>query len=247
MSESDEILIFDEVLPRRAQKATAFETLKNMKQRGHHSKVIRECIKALSMYPDDMLVRYLLAESYFETGFFGQAEAELERIISELNNLRSVFKLQAKVEIRRRNYEEARQALNRYLAFNPDDQEALDLLAGMETPEKEESPEEPIPPEDDLDSEEGVEVFEELATPTLAEIYFVQGKICEAITTYEKFISKTPGDRSAVQRLSELKALTAEKTAGAHRGERDQRKGKEKMIRILSGWLARIKESSIAG
>lgn len=247
MSESDEILIFDEGLPRRPQKANVFETLKNTKQRGHHSKVIRECIKALSMYPDDMFVRYLLAESYFETGFFGQAEAELERIISELNKLRSVFKLQAKIEIRRRNYEEALQGLNRYLAFNPDDQEALDLLAGLKAAEKDESPEEPGPPEDALDSEEGMEVFKELATPTLAEIYFGQGKIREAITTYEKFISKTPGDRSAVQRLSELKALIAEKTAGVNRGESDQRKGKEKMIRILSGWLVRIKELSIAG
>jgi tetratricopeptide (TPR) repeat protein len=225
-----------------------------MKREGRSSEVIRECLKALSVYPDDIRLRSLLAESYLDVGFIGQAEAELNRISSEIASLVTAYKLQAYIYIRQQRIEEAHEALRRYLAHNPDDPEALDLLDRIKHT-KEETVIEPVEEEQPLEYqetpvavaqpvEEEREEMSELATPTLAEIYYNQGQIQEAIHTYEKVLLDDPNDEASKTRLSELRALVAEQTETPVAGKDSIKTRKEEMIGVLEEWLARIKESS---
>lgn len=72
MEKSNDLL--GEILNYGPSQGTFFLVLKKMKEEGRSSKVIRECQKALSLYPDDLRLRTLLAESYLDLGFIGLAE-----------------------------------------------------------------------------------------------------------------------------------------------------------------------------
>ncbi|UCF83051.1 MAG: tetratricopeptide repeat protein, partial [Desulfobacteraceae bacterium] len=117
-----------EILGYGPSQGTLFLVLTKMKEEGRFSEVIQECQKALSLYPDDLRLRTLLAESYLELGFMGLAETELARVTSRLTDLISAYKLQAQIFSKQQKADEALKALNRYLAHKPDDQNALDLL-----------------------------------------------------------------------------------------------------------------------
>jgi tetratricopeptide (TPR) repeat protein len=245
--------LFGQILSRGPSQSTLFWLLKEMKKEGRSSEVIRECINALNVYPDDIRLRILLAESYLEVGFIGQAEAELDRVSSDIAELVSAYKLQAEIYIRQQRAEDAINALKRYLAHNPGDQETRDLLdsitqskgAIIGAAEEQAEPVYQQPPgEIPLPAEEKREDMPDVATPTLAEIHFNQGQIHEAIRTYEKVLSLNPDDEVSQERLSELKALIAEETEIAVAGEDTTRTRKEVMITVLEGWLERIKGSS---
>ena len=115
---------------------------------------------------------------------------------------------------------------------------------------EEEIKEEPVPPEHPeevatVTEEEGGAVAD-LATATLAEIYYNQGQIHEAISTYEKVILENPEDKASTERLNELKAQIAEKSEIKVTPEDALRARTEKMITVLEGWLERIQESGHA-
>jgi tetratricopeptide (TPR) repeat protein len=362
--------IFGRILRSGPSQNTVFLVLRKIKEEGRFGEVITECLKALDFYPNDISLRNLLAETYLEMGFIGQAERELDRITSDIKNLIPAYKLQAEIYIRQKRNEEASEALKRYLAHNPDDQEALDLLAKIkpveeelppeapeipevtgpaleeefeeevkeeiiteppevpeeivleaekeiveeplpEVPEEvvtageekiEEEPlpevpeeivlaaeekieEEPTPPEppeevalveeEKIEEEplpeipeeivtaggeviEGVpeeitpvaeeedEPFIDLATPTLAEIYYNQGLVNEAISTYERVILDNPEDKASIERLEELKEQIGEKPEKKVPPEYALRARTDKMISVLEGWLERIQESGHA-
>jgi tetratricopeptide (TPR) repeat protein len=328
--------IFGLILGSGPSQNTIFLVLRKIKEEGRFGEVINECLKALGFYPNDIRLRTLLAETYLEMGFISQAERELDRITLDISNLISAYKLQADIYTRQKRYEEASGALKRYLAHNPDDQEALDLLAKIKPVEEEPLPEapeiqeeagpvleeefeeevkeeiiteppeapeeivlaaeekiekEPLTPEapeegalveeEKIEEEPLPEVREEvvlaaekeieeeplpiapevteevapvteeeivtgLSTPTLAEIYYNQGLIHEAIGTYERVILDNPEDKASIERLEELKEQLGEKSEIKVPPEDALRARTEKMIAVLEGWLERIQESGHA-
>ncbi|MGD9076851.1 MAG: hypothetical protein PVJ69_16655, partial [Desulfobacteraceae bacterium] len=134
----------------------------------------------------------------------------------------------------------------------PDDQEALDFLNTLR-PEEEAQAEEPQPPIEDIPAEvQEQQIVEEapaaeeeeteIATPTLAEIYFEQGQIEEAIDTYVTILAQDPEDESSRRRLEELKTMIAKEKALEEKQIDEIRQKKERMIAILESWLANIRE-----
>lgn len=218
MEKSDDLL--GQILSHGPSQGTLLLILTRMKQEGRAREVIQECLKSLERYPDDIRLRILLAESYLEVGFVGQAEEELEKATSMIEDLVSVYKLQAKIYIRQERPEMAADALKRYLAHKGQDHEALELW-------------------EQVGEEQGEDIFVGLATPTLAEIYYNQGQIHEAISTYEKVILDKPDDRASIKRLSELKALIKDEQGPQHEDTDELRTKKEKMIEILERWRAK--------
>jgi len=275
MKNSSDLL--EQILTHGPSQSTVFLVLTAIKEEGRTSEVIQGCLKALAVYPDDIRLRKLLAESYGDMGFLGQAEAELARVTLEIDELTSTYKLLAQIYARQERFAESFESLKRYLALKPDDQEALDLLKRIKPapaevkpeeaptavavePEPEEGPreEEPVikavepePAPEELATGEGIdraaEIQEEpeeavvdLATPTLAEIYFNQGLIQEAIKTYEKILLNNPDDKASEQRLVELRA-SLESEEKPLPSEKDVARAKsEKTIAILENWLAKI-------
>ena len=331
MEKSNDLL--GEILNCGPSQGTFFLVLKKMKEEGRSSEVIRECQKALSLYPDDLRLRTLLAESYLDLGFIGLAETELATVTSRLGDLVSAYKLQAEIYTKQQRTEEAVWALNQYLVHRPDDHDALDLLdkikSGVEgekpketqavedfartegerteeqtiigTPEiiedvvrapeeaieNEYVPESPelsedivqsqeedilesvvIPeditraleedieeevlvaelPEERVDQEDKDE-FAELATTELAEIYYNQGLINEAINTYELALLTNPDDKTSMERLAELKALNVdnpEKPEQQIAADDILRERKKRMITVLEEWMDRVQKLSHA-
>ena len=100
-------------------------------------------------------------------------------------------------------------------------------------------PEAEVPPEE--------KEISDLATPTLAEIFYNQGQLYEAISTYEKVLALHPQDEDSMRRLAELKAMKETEARPLRAEDKDFRKKKEKMISILDGWLTRIQELNRGG
>ena len=251
METSDSIL--NSILADGPSPGTLFLVLSKMKEEGQLRRVIQECHRALDVYPHDINIRRLLAESYFESGQISRAESELERVIKQIDDLMPSYMLQADIYSHQKRGEEAAKALKVYLAHRPDDEEAIRLLETLQPPEEpptelapateeeavpfEEIEEEVVPPLE----EEGLP---DIATPTLAELYFDQGRLKEAIETYEKIITQDPDDTQSRQRLDELMALLAQEEPVEVKREDRARQKKEKMIVILEAWLANIREQS---
>ena len=78
MAETDNVL--GEILNHGPSAGSIFIVLARMKKEGRSSEVVQQCIKFLRVYPDDIRLRIILAESYLETGFIGLAGVELERL-----------------------------------------------------------------------------------------------------------------------------------------------------------------------
>ena len=328
MEKSNDLL--GEILNNGPSQGTFFLVLKKMKEEGRSSEVIRECQKALSLYPDDLRLRTLLAESYLDLGFIGLAETELATVTSRLGDLVSAYKLQAEIYTKQQRTEEAVWALNQYLVHRPDDHNALDLLDKIKPPMEGEKPKETQAvedfahteearieeqtitgtpeiiedvvraPEEDIESEhvlESPELFEdvvysqeedilesvvipeditraleedideevvvaelpeerlnqeekdefaELATTELAEIYYNQGLINEAINTYELALLTNPDDKTSMERLAELKALNGDKPEQQTAADDILRERKKRMITVLEEWMDRMQELSHA-
>jgi len=232
--------LYNQILTNGPSPRTLFLVLSKMKEEGQQRRVIQECLKALSIHPFDIHIRQLLAESYFESGLISQAESELDKVTTMMNDFIPTYRLQADIYLRERREEEAAEALKLYLAHRSDDQEARNLLDTL-MPVEEVHVTKPEP-----DVEEISGPVEEIATPTLAELYVEQNLIQEATATYEKVVAQHPEDESSRQRLEELKAMSIEDKAleSEDKGVEAIRQKKKKMITILEGWLANIKDSS---
>lgn len=254
--------LYRQILESGPSPRTLFLVLSKLKQEGDFKRVVQECIKALNNYPHDIPLRQVLAEAYLETGFLSQAETELEKVTEQIDELVSAYKRLATLYHREKRGEEARKALHVYLAHRPEDQEARELLEMLrplpEAPAQEPEPlaeppaaavEQSATETPDLAPEEAEETttlereqsLPEIATPTLAELYYSQGQIEEAILTYEKVVEGNPDDQPAAERLAELKAETQPRAAVETDRNREK---KEKMIALLEAWLSNIQGGS---
>jgi tetratricopeptide (TPR) repeat protein len=241
MAESNDL--FSRILSRGPSRGTLLVILEKMKDEGRLQDVVQQGITALKQYPDDLRLRCLLAEAYMELGLLGQAETELLWIASELKELSCALKLQGQVYLRQSRTQEAADSLKIYLAHNPGDSDAIDLLGPLES--KCEEGEDFSPPEESF-HEEADGLLSGLATPTLAEIYLTQGQTVEAIETYEKVLTKHPEDAISRDRLREIKRSVFPEIPPP--SPKSKLNGQtEKMISVLEGWLLRIQELNRVG
>ena len=238
--------LFDWILEGGPSPGTVFLILSRIKEEGHLKRVIQECLKALGIYPHDIPIRRLLAETYFESGQISQAESELNRIMTLIDDLASVYRLQTEILVRQNRKNEAIGSLRLYLAHRPDDTEANRLLEALQTPE--EIIDEPAGEEEgDYSHPAEDEELPDIATPTLAEIYYQQGQVQEAIDIYENIVSRNPDDLASRERLVELKGMM-EKDRISRDLSKDEETGKmRRILSILEDWRASLQEKSKAG
>ncbi|MCF8146506.1 MAG: tetratricopeptide repeat protein [Deltaproteobacteria bacterium] len=243
MAESNDFL--DEFLSRGPSAGSLFLILSRMKAEGRSGEVVRTCIRFLSQYPDDIRLRTLLAESYAEMGFITLAGSEFEKVVSMIDTLAPVYRSLAGIYEKQQRYSEATDMLRRYLAHYPDHPEAMASLKRMEAallPEEAvfeiEDPEEDFATAGD-DYEDALVDF---ASPTIAELYYSQGRIDAAIHTYEKVLSSNPTDRESLRRLNELKGMLSESEGFEEKRPSAARSQEDRLITILERWLPRIRE-----
>lgn len=213
--------IYDEIIDKIVTPKASLILIKILKEEGKTEKVIKACLKALEFFPDDINLRRLLAETYFEQGLIQPAETELEKLHQQIRELSSIFKVQAELFRKEDRIEEAIDSLKLYLAHNSSDQEAAQLLSELSHPAKEEP--------------------SALPTPTLAEIYYQQGEIKEAINIYEQVVKASPDNEKSKVRLNELRDLK-ESEEQRKSIEEILKEKKLKLIEILERWLANIEQ-----
>jgi len=226
--------------------------LSKLKEDGRLNLVIQECIKALKIYPEEIKLRRLLADTYFEAGLLSQAEEELETVTGQIETLATAFKLKAQLYERQNRLEESAEAIKIFLTHHPDDPEAIDLFYRLK-PVEETHVIEPAIDEIPIQVEEAEQVtpmvseesiLPEIATPTLAEIYFDQGQVQEAINIYEKVVSQNSEDENSINRLKELKSIITENTKTYDKNLEDTKQRKERLISVLESWLVNIRQIS---
>ena len=216
--------IYDEIVDKIATPKARLILLEILKSEWESERLIKACLKALESFPDDISIRKLLAETYFEQGSIGLAKIELENISKQINDLSSVFKLQFEIFRKEDRVEEAINSLKLYLTHNSQDKAAAQLLSEFSAPPEEEAP--------------------VLPTSTLAELYYKQGELKEAIKIYERVIRKSPDDEAIKNRLNELKEI--KKTEEFERSKEAIIKEKKlTLIRTLEGWFSNIEKRRI--
>ena len=216
--------IYDEIVDKIATPSARLILLEILKNEGESERLIKACLKALDSFPDDISIRKLLAETYFEQGSIDLAKIELENISRKINNLSSVFKLQYEIFRKEERTEDAINSLKLYLAHNSQDKDAVQLLSELTASRKEE--------------------ISVLPTATLAELYYKQGEVKEAIKIYEQVIRKFPDDEEAKERCNELKEI--EKRKEFEKSEEAILKEKKlRLIKIFEGWLTTIEKRRI--
>ena len=217
--------IYNEVLDKPVTPRESLLLIKALKEKEETEIVIKACLKALEFFPDDINIRRALAETYLEKGSIELAEKELERLCEKIDELSSLFKLQAELFIKKDRIKEAINSLSLYLAHHSDDQEAAQLLSKLSS------------------SKEGPSI---LPTSTLAEIYYKQGELQEAIKIYEQTVKAFPDDEKSKLRLKELKEIKeAEGREEAKEGLLKEKK--LRLIRVLERWLSDIEQRRAVG
>ncbi len=233
----------NEILENSPSQGTLYVLLTIMKGNGKLNLVIRECLKALLRFPEDLHLRKILAEAYHEDGRLLEAEAEFEKVVNGIKTLSGVFRSRADIYMLQKREDEALESLKQFLAFFPENEEAALRLTELKkaedvfqvaAPEELESP-------DILDTQEHAEL--EIITASLAETYFSQGKLDEAREIYEKLIEKNPEDADSKLRYEEISALMDGKEDEPLDlpAEVNIRTGKERMISILDTWRSNIR------
>jgi tetratricopeptide (TPR) repeat protein len=234
--------LFEELLKNGPTPGAFRRVLERMKDEGHDREVVRACVRGLEQDPDDIRLRRLLAHCYRDMGFSSLEETEISLAAEKIEKLIPIYKDQAQLFAKQGRTAEALSALRKYMAHYPGDEEALELLDGLEkTGPEPEAEAVPASQEAMPQTAEPERIFPEMATHTLAEIYVTHGQYQAAVETYEELLRQYPEDHKARERLRELKggmdqeALTPESASGGSAG-------REKMISVLEGWLAGIQE-----
>ena len=208
-------------------------------------RVIQEGDKALKVYPSDLYIRKLLAETCFEVGRVAQAQNELDKLFEQLETFVSAYKLQAEILRQEKKEEEAAKNLRLYLAHRPDDQEAIEILqafnlsGGPAVIESTPSLEEPSP-----ETEVVLGGKKRVATSTLGEVLFSQGLVHEAIHVYEKVVEQNPDDERTKKRLEELRSALTDEYVPVEQVVDRKRMKKEKLLAVLEAWRTSIREMS---
>jgi len=212
-------LLDKEIIDKIETPSASVLLIKLLIEEGRTEIAVKACLKALEIFPDDINIRRLLAETYFSQGHLDLAEIELDRLAYKIGELSSIFKLQAKVFRKEDRLREAIKALELYLAHHKSDKEASQLLSELNSLSQEEKP--------------------VLPTPTLAEIYYNQGALDEAIRTYQQVLRDSPDDAKSKKRLKALMEIkeTGDQGKGTEGIVREQ---KIKFIGILERWLSAI-------
>jgi tetratricopeptide (TPR) repeat protein len=216
--------------------------LKKFREECGPDEMIEWCKAALRHYPQDIQLRSLLGESYMRAGAFERADEEFAGVTSSIDEIVNVYKLRAKNFIKLGKRKDAADTVNLYLSHHPDDEEALEILTQSSSMAQEIPPEPVSPPPDEraLDTQAETAVSD-LASPTLAEIYFSQGRVSEAVGMYEQVVADNPDDSTSANRLAELRALSERGEPTAPESETPSvRERTETMIAILEQWLSKV-------
>ncbi|MFC1839929.1 tetratricopeptide repeat protein [Thermodesulfobacteriota bacterium] len=140
-----------EILDKNPSQETLHILLPVLMEKGKLERVIRECQKSLNRYPEDYIVRKILAEAYFADGKLPEAEAEADTVINGIENLAEAYRLKADILLSQKREREAVEYLERFIVFSPEDEKVISLLNSIQDSMQKDAGEMPWIIEDETD------------------------------------------------------------------------------------------------
>ena len=240
---SDNSELYDEILRSGPSQTTVRIILTQIKEEGCVNEAVKGCLKFLRDFPDDIYLRMLLAECYFEMGLPGQAETEFLKVVSMMKELTPAYAKLAGMYAAQRRFREAAEAAGMFLAHHPNDLECREILKNVEQTRDAEKgkgetqdPAWPVLPDDEAGD------LIDFVSPTIAELYFSQGQPDAAVATYEKVLEEHPDDIASIERLSQLKTEQEARLSSVTAESANLCAQEEKMLMILEKWLPMMGE-----
>ncbi len=163
-------------------------------------KICYELLKA----GEDPRIRIILSHLLASSGFTTLSDLELSKAIGQIKEGSLAYLVKGETLLSRDRLEEGRLYLETYLALNPEDHGARERLQGVSALLERDYLDRGLVETPSLQAEEEELPLEDINTPALAEIYFEQGALEDAIRVYEAYLQKNPGDHTAKKRLEEL-------------------------------------------
>lgn len=237
---SDPTVLYDEILRNGPSQSTLYLILNRIREEGRINDVIKWCMAFLRVYPKDIYLRMLLAESYFQMGSMGQAETEFVKVSSMMNDLLPVYERLAEIYEKQRRFAEAADQAEIVLAHHPENSQMRELLKRAKDDASGRDREWPALPDDDPESPVP------FATPTIAELYLSQGQLDAAVKTYERVVAAHPHDSASAQRLAQLKNQLKGAPAIAEKESAHVSLGEERLLAVLEKWLPKVGEIKYA-
>ena len=117
--------ILGKILRNEPSRETLLIALEKLKKEGRWNEIIRTCGRFSRIYADDIRIKIVLAEAYGKVGFLGLAEKELEEAVDIIESWVPIHKKLAALYEGQARHEEALGNIRRYLAYFPEDPEAL--------------------------------------------------------------------------------------------------------------------------
>ena len=237
----DNTVLYDEILNCGPSQSTLHALLTRIKDEGRPNEAVKWCIAFLRVYPKDIYLRMLLAESYLDLGLIGQSETEFTKVVSGMNDLLVSHKKLAEIYERQKRFKEADAHAKMFLAHHPKDAETGALQDRVKAVQKAAIGDSeafdqasPVPPDD-----ESLVAF---ATPTIAELYYAQGQLDAAVATYEKVVEEHPENIASAVRLLELKDQLKTGLPDTPKVYGTVYAKEERLLTVLEKWLPRIGE-----
>lgn len=163
-------------------------------EKGYHKDAITLCQERI-LIAEDIEARLILALALKELGFSLLAEEQIGQIGGLIQRLKDLYEA---------------------ISLTPgEDVCAMEGITVLE--------EEALPEETGERQSLVIPELEELATPSLAELYAEQGALKEAIDVYNRYLSLNPEDEASKKRLAELKKILID----PH----------QRLLNILERWL----------
>jgi tetratricopeptide (TPR) repeat protein len=163
-----------------------------------------------------------------------------------IDDLALAYRLLGEIYAKEHREGDAADMLRRYLAHYPGQAEAMELLSRLESlPAADAGAMEMAPSKGDVAPSEDEPAISlvDFATPTIAELYYSQGRVDAAIKTYEKVLDTDPNDPKILKRLDELRGMmTGEPPVDTDRPGVGTRAQTEQLIVTLERWLSKIRE-----
>jgi tetratricopeptide (TPR) repeat protein len=231
-----------EVAPAAGLKSSVFVQLAEAyRSQGRYGEAVATCQKGLEKMPDSLRGRLLLGKCYLEKNMIPQAKEELEKVVQEMEECFSVYKLLSLVYLHEKNPEKALEVLKKSLSLPPTERSPSKSMSPMEKalPHGEARPPlatrqfgQPRPPRE-AEKLAGSEKpgAAAIRTDTLAEIYIKQGKLDRALSIYQEILTREPKNTTVREKYEGLQRRVAEEQRAV---------SQKKILNQLERWLSAV-------
>ena len=177
---------------------------------GEIERAIEICLEGEELFPDHTSLKFMRGKLLYQAKKYSEARKIIELVLKRMPDYAPAYKILGDIFIQEKNWDEAKNNLQKALFLDPWDKSVQERLESIEKIKKE------------------IKDGDVFLTPTMAELHVNQGLILEAVNIYRK-LYKTKKSRKYLSRIKELENSPLYK-----------KNILENQILVLNNWLKAI-------